>query len=274
LGPSRGHTFAYAHLTIPGFRPVRRIYAFSRGVCGRRVHFLLADAADSHHQSRNGRISAATHDGRDRRAVGAACFIGVGRGLCNDPPNPRDRGKQGRGDKERGQGGRETGGSAARQSAAGPGLGLHCWPVKRFRFSPLVLIGCNSRLPVHLSSRRSAEQTARRLCGDDLPVRRSAMCSQRASENWRATSEYAIAADFAPFAVGARSRRLTAQVGVSRSEARILVRQFLTTVRCGLTWRCDPVVQRQGPGTLLRDGRRAPAQRAEYQTDRQHFARA
>jgi plasmid maintenance system killer protein len=53
-----------------------------------------------------------------------------------------------------------------------------------------------------------------------------------------------------------------------------IVRQFLTLVRYWLTLRRDPLVQRQGPGTLLRDGGRSPAQRAEYATDRQHSARA
>ena len=61
---------------------------------------------------------------------------------------------------------------------------------------------------------------------------------------------------------------------VSRARREAVVRQFLTLVRSWLTLRRDPIVQRQGPGTLLRDWRRAPAERAEHEAYRQHFARA
>jgi hypothetical protein len=89
-----------------------------------------------------------------------------------------------------------------------------------------------------------------------------------------ATLEYAIAGECRlSYALRKKDRvgRTPEMVG---EWGRKIVRQPLTGVRQRLTLLRDPVVQRQGPGAFLRHRRRAPAQRAEHETDCQYLARA
>ena len=68
-----GHAFAFAHLTISGFRPADGIWAVFGRVRGHCLRFLLADAANSR-QERTCGISSAAPDRRElfRSAMGAS----------------------------------------------------------------------------------------------------------------------------------------------------------------------------------------------------------